>query len=300
MKLPAFLDLPNAEADAADLLLVPLPFEGTVSYGTGTAAGPARILEASTQIELWDEELDFDLDSLQYRVLPATAAEDGESADRYIDRVFETVRPMAAHRGLIVGIGGEHSVTPPLVRAVAANPDDLSDLTVLQIDAHADLRETYEGTRNSHACAMRRLVERGCRLIAVGIRSACRDEMEYGRSTGRVETFFAHRLAENGEEEMRLLETIDAIEGAVYVTIDADGLECFLCPGTGTPQPGGLTWWQTLRYLRCLLIDNQNVRLLGCDLVETVPQPQTQVNEFTSARLLTKVIAYASRGGKLA
>ncbi len=139
---------------------------------------------------------------------------------------------------------------------------------------------------------MRRLVEGGAELIAIGIRSVAREEAVYGRASGRVHTYGAQPLAEDPVVEARLLDHLGALTGDLYLTIDIDGLEVHLCPATGTPQPGGLGWWQALRYLRRLLRDNPRIQLIGCDLVETVPAPSSQVNEMVAARLLAKVIAY--------
>lgn len=298
MNIPSFFDLPQSDPEAADALLLPLPYDGTTSYGKGTAQGPAAIWRASTQVEVWDEELDFDLDSLRYHAADPLAPRFSESPEEYVRRVEKEARRLHAFPGLVVGIGGEHSVTPPLVASAVADLLDLSQVTVVQFDAHSDLRNTYHDTRDSHACAMRRLVEAGARVIAIGIRSADREEFYYGRDSGLVTTFTAQQLAEDSAREEELLEMLRGLAGDVYLTIDIDALDPSLCPGTGTPQPGGLGWWQALRYLRTLLKENRERRLIGCDLVETVPQPHTQVNEFTAARLVAKMIAY--RFGKRA
>ena len=285
---PAFLDLDDG-GDPAQVQLLPLPFEGTVSYGGGTALGPDAIWRASTQVELWDEELNFDLDSLSYHSAPALATASGESPADYLSRVRTAASDLHNNNGLVIGVGGEHSLTPPLVEAALAGKSTWSDLTIVQLDAHADLRASYEGTPHSHACAMRRLVERDAQLLAFGIRSAERQEAEYGRANKRVKTFWAHELE---ADESPLLQALAQLRGDIYLTIDIDALEVHLCPATGTPQPGGLGWWQTLRYLRTLLYRRSDIRLLGCDLVETAPSTTTSVNEFVAARLLCKVLAY--------
>ncbi|MCH2202139.1 MAG: agmatinase [Fuerstiella sp.] len=291
MTTQLFIDLPDAGLESADVVLLPLPYEGTVSYGKGTSGGPAAILEASSQNELWDEEVDFDLDRLSYHIAAPVVPHDAEQPGDYLERVATEAKRLRAEDRLMVGIGGEHSVTFPLINA-HVDADDFSDVTVVQIDAHADLRSEYEGSKFSHACVMHRIVEFGAKLIAIGIRAADRDEFDYGRSSGRVETFFAQQLAANPDSERRLIERLQFLTGNVYLTIDVDGLEVNLCPGTGTPQPGGLTWWQALRYLCVMLSQNRNIRLIGCDIVETVPQPGSHVNEFTAARLLGKLLAY--------
>jgi len=297
----SFLGLPNCDRASADVCIVPLPFEGTVSYGHGTAAAPDAVVAASSQVELWDDELDFDLDSLQYHTAAPVVLEPSESSEDYLDRVARECRPFFEAPGLTIGLGGEHSLTQALVSAAVGESDNLSHLTVVQIDAHADLRASYEGQPHSHACAMRRLTDRGASLIAIGVRAMSREEIEYARPDPHIQIYRAQSLAhadprcEFSNEEGLVLDQLARLKGDVYLTIDIDGLDSSLCPGTGTPEPGGLSWWQTLRFLRALLLDNRKRRLIGCDLVETVPQPGTQINEFTAARLLAKVIAYSNR-----
>lgn len=292
-----FLDLPDAGAEA-DVVLLPLPFDGTACYGKGTARGPAAVIEASTHVELWDEELNCDLDRVRFHTAAAVEPAEGESPENYLARVRTAARALHGRpaRPLVLGVGGEHSLTPPLVRA-ACDSDDLTGLTVVQFDAHSDLRDEYLGGKCSHACAMRRVVERGANVIAIGIRSADGDEFAYGRDSGRVETFFAQQLDADAGVESALIDRLRALSGDVYLTIDVDGLEVTFCPATGTPVPGGLGWWQTLRYLRALLLENDSARLIGGDVVETVPQPGTRVNEFTAAKLLCKIVAYARQRG---
>ena len=289
-----FLDLPDKGPKNADVTLLPLPFEGTVSYGKGTAGGPAAILEASRQVETWDEEMDFDLDSLAFHWAAEVAPENNEDHGTYLGRVREAA--LAAKKGgsIIAGVGGEHSISTPLAIA-ALGKEDLSDLTIVQLDAHADLRDSYDGTEHSHACVMRRLLDRGARVVAIGLRSVSREEVEYGRSTGRWEPWFACHLSKAGEAREQLLELLAGLEGDLYLSIDVDSLEVNLSPSTGTPEPGGLRWWQAMEYLRVLLAPSPLRTLTGFDVVETVPSQGSTVNEFTSARLLCKTLAYLHR-----
>lgn len=288
-----FLECPSVDFSEAQVCIVPLPFEGTVSYGSGTASAPTAVIEATEQAELWDDEIGFDLEQLQYHVATPIVPDHGEATVAYLKRVEQHSQQYFSSSRLTIGIGGEHSLTPPLVYAAAKNGNDLSGLTVVQIDAHTDLRDTYEGTPQSHACAMRRLTERGAGVIAIGIRAISKLEDEYAKSTGLIDIYRAQALAEEPGLEETLLAKLRGLDGDVYLTVDIDGLDPSMCPGTGTPEPGGLGWWQTLRILRAVLRENRNRNLIGCDLVETVQQPDTQINEFTAARLLAKIIAYA-------
>ena len=283
-----FLDLPDSGPREADVTLLPLPYEGTVSWGKGTARGPRAVLEASRQVETWDEETGFDLEDISFHWAPAVHPDDGEEPGPYLERVLEAARAANEQGGLVIGIGGEHSVSAPLAVA-AAGQEDLSDLTVVQLDAHADLRDTYGESEHSHACVMRRLLDRGASILAVGIRSASRKEVEYGELTGRWEPWYAHRLAAGKEES--LLERLRALEGKVYLTIDVDCLEVMHSPSTGTPEPGGLRWWQAMEYLRTLL-QSSSLELTGLDIVETVPSDGTTVNEYTTARILCRALSY--------
>ena len=291
MPFPPFLDIPPSEPDEADVLLLPLPFEATVSYGGGTAAAPEAIWRASAQVELWDEETDVDLAGLRIHSAEPLSPRRNELVQEYLERVRAAAAELHRHGGLVIGVGGEHGVSPPLVLA-ASGTEDLAGLTVVQFDAHADLRREYDGTPYSHACAMRALLDRGARIITIGCRSAEREEYAQGLATGRVRTFLARNLARDPVEEAALLECLDGLEGRVYLTIDVDVLEVHLCPGTGTPEPGGLGWWQTLGWLDRLVRGNRRCRLIGVDVVEAAPQPGTRVNEFVSARLLAKIMAY--------
>lgn len=290
--MPAhWFDLPNAPADAADVLLLPLPYEGTVSYGSGTARGPGAILEASTQVELWDTECRFDFETLAYHTAPLVEPAEGDTPEGYHQRVTAAATGLHTAKrdgALVVGLGGEHGLTPPLVRA-AVGGDDLAGLTVVQFDAHADLRDEYEGTPLSHACAMRPLVKAGARLLAIGIRSADRTEHEFAEASDRVTTYHAHELNDDGRGFEPVHTDLAALEGDVYLTIDVDVLDPSLCPGTGTPVPGGLTWAELTGCLRRLF--EGNVRLVGADVVETAPSPGTVINEFTAALLVARLAA---------
>lgn len=288
-------NLPQHAIDDADVVVVPLPFEGTVSYGGGTANGPAAVLTASGQVELSDDEVNVDLDSLRFHTSNEVQPVLSETVTEYLDRVEAAASRCG--QAFAIGIGGEHSLTLPLVRAAHGN-SDLSEVTIVQIDAHTDLRHEYEGTIHSHACAMRRLTDAGADLIGIGIRASCREELEYAASHQNISIYRAQSLASESDLWARLLDQIRGITGDVYLTVDLDGLCPSLCPGTGTPEPGGLDWWSTLRLLRTLVCEAGGARLIGCDFVETTPMPNTQVNEFTTARLIGKLIAYriASQG----
>jgi agmatinase len=294
----AFLGIAESDIATADVILLPVAYEGGVSFGLGTSRGPKAIWRASREIETWDEELEFDLATLRLNSQPALIAGPNEMPCEFLSRVYVAARTLHQHHGLVFAVGGDHSITPPLARSCANQPDDLSDVTIVQFDAHSDLRDEYEGNSYSHACAMRRLSEKGAQIVAIGVRSAERDEFDYGRLSGQVRTFTAQALWTDLRAEKELLALLTGIRGRVYLTVDIDALSNELCPSTGTPQPGGIGWWQILKILRHLLKVRESLTLIGCDLVETVPADKMTVNEVTAARLITKILAYYFGSGR--
>jgi len=293
MSYSPFLGLSEPAAlEEADLVFLPLPFEGTACYGLGTGEAPPLIWQASRHIEDWDEETGFNLSVLSIYSAEPVLPRESEDPIGYLKRVRDEARRLRSHGGLLFGVGGEHSLTPALVSAAVDCGLVPGELTVVQFDAHADLRSSYEGSRESHACAMRRLLEMGARLVAVGIRSADEEEMRFGLESGQVKTYYAHELARDPDTKVELKEKLRSLSGPVYVTFDIDALEVHLCPATGTPQPGGMGWWEVLGYLRALLHENDSADLIGADLVETVPARNSRVNEFVAARLICKILGY--------
>ena len=269
-----------APYEEAGIVVLPVPYEATVSYGGGTARGPAAILKASTQVELYDEQLARE---------PCKA---GIWTDAPVDVTGSTervVRTIEARFGelldagkWVVMLGGEHSITPGGVAAAAARHEDLQ---LVQLDAHADLRQEYAGDRWSHACAMARCIDLGVPLTAVGIRNYCVDEAAWIRS-GIPGYRIVH--AWEMEQETWIDKALDGLEEKpVYLTIDLDFFDPSIIPATGTPEPGGGTWWPTLRFLD-QLIRHSNV--VGCDIVELAPNPNLHHADFTAARLVYKLI----------
>ena len=274
--------LPSPGPETADVLLLPLPVEKTVSYGTGASLGPNAILAASPQVETFDEETLVDFaESPRIHAFPPLCA-DGD-IEACLARIQEYVRPWRDR--FLVSLGGEHTVTYGLVTGLAEDP---AEVTVVQIDAHADLANTLGGRHWSHGTVMRRLWERGCRLVQIGIRSLTRGEYDLATADPRIVTYYAHRLESQWAE---MLDTLRKLEGKVYLTIDADGLDPSIIPSTGTPQPGGLSWRQTMEILRVLMTESQ-CRLIGADVVEFVASPVAPGCDPAAARLTTKLLAW--------
>jgi len=272
----------DAAFERARVAILPAPYEGTVSYGHGTSGGPRAILQASRFVELYDHELDREPYAIGIHTLPALElSKSGPEAAlaelrRAYDRLLDTGK-------FPIVLGGEHAISGPLIEAWA---DRLGEgrLTVLQLDAHADLREEWEGSSLSHACVMYR-VHRRVRLVQVGIRAITGDERALMRRAD-ITAVFGHELDADGAWIARAL---DAIGSDVYVTIDVDYFDPALVPSTGTPEPGGGQWYPTLELLR-RVFSERNVHAV--DVVEHAPIPGLQAPDFLVAKLVYKVIGF--------
>ena len=280
----SFLRLTGRQADPATAryAVLPVPYEGTVSYKSGTAEGPAAILDASTQVEPFDEELLATFTEAGVATYPPVPSAD-QPAEQ-MRRVRAAAEPILRAGKFLLTLGGEHSITAPLVAAAQAVHGPLS---VLQIDAHADLHNRYGGSEYSHACVMRRLLELGATLCQVGIRNVSQEEArDCPQQIARLITPTV--IAADPNWVQRALDLLDPARG-VYLTIDIDGLDPSIAPGTGTPEPGGLSWVQTLTLLRAVCTAR---RVVSADIVEVRPIPPHHVTEFLAARLAYKIIAY--------
>ena len=276
-----FLGLPPCPANEADVIVLPLPLEKTVSYGAGTSRAPWAIINASCQIELFDEQtaVDFEQGPKIYTSSPVPY---GSSIRKYLASVRERV---TRHRGkFVLALGGEHTVSYGVVRGLI---DDLSSLTVVQIDAHADLADELDGQRWSHGTVMKRLWDDGCQLIQIGVRSLSRSEYDLATNDERIQTYFAHRLSEQWGE---MIDTIEQLTGDVYLSIDVDGLDPSVIPSTGTPQPDGLSWRQMVEVIRAVM--SGQCHLVGADICEFIPSPPPPGRDIVPAKLAAKVLAF--------
>jgi agmatinase len=266
--------------DQARVVILPIPFDRTTSYVPGTRTGPHEILVASSHMELWDEETQTDVHSIGIATLPEI-----EFPFATMEEVVAELRRVAGEiikRGKFpIFLGGEHSITPPLVAAVAEKHKNLS---VLQIDAHADLRRDYMGTPHSHACAMRRTLEYA-KTTQVGIRSLSTEEAEDLPSLNTT-IFYDYNMRKDPQWMDRVVDTLSK---NVYITIDVDGFDPAIMPATGTPEPGGLSWYEGLALLR-KVIEKRNV--VAWDLVELSPMGGNVAPNFLCAKLIYKMLAY--------
>ena len=264
----------------ARAVILPIPLESTTSYVPGTRNGPREILIASSHLELWDEEVDADIHSIGIHTLPEMELPFDDMGE-----IMAEIRRVAAaildHNKFPIVLGGEHSITSPVVAAIAAKYPNLS---VLQIDAHADLRDSYMGTRFNHACAMRRVLEYA-RCTQVGIRSMSTEEAKVA-PTLPTEIFYDVHMR---QDDNWIEQIVESLGESVYITIDVDGMDPAIMPATGTPEPGGLSWYEMLALLRAV-IAGRNV--VGCDLVELSPLPGVVAPNFLCAKLIYKILTY--------
>lgn len=279
----AFLDLGIAKTayDQAATVILPVPFERTTSYGKGTAHGPRALLRASHYVEWYDDELECEpCDAGIHTLAPCLASAHGPEAA--IRQIEEAASEHIAAGKFLVGVGGEHSLTLGLVRATARSH---SDLGVVQFDAHADLRDSYEGSPYSHACVMKRLLDLGRPSLAVGLRSLSKSEARLIRDQG-LAVVWGRELADC---ESRFDGLLDSLPETVYLTFDIDFFDPAIAPATGTPEPGGGLWDPTLRLLRRLF---QRKRVVAMDLVELAPIPGQPATDFLAAKLIYKCLGY--------
>ncbi|MBI4364069.1 MAG: agmatinase [Candidatus Latescibacteria bacterium] len=271
----------GSRLDKARVAIIPAPFDQTTSYLPGTRFGPRAILEASRQVEFYDEELDTECHSIGITTL-AEVETDPADLGGSLDRL-EAVAAKLVEAGIVpFTLGGEHSLTLAPVRALKSRYPGLS---VLQLDAHLDLRNEYQRTPLSHASVMRRIRDLGVPTVAVGIRSVSREEADYVHEQ-KAPVFLAREIREKG---LPLDEILRHLQTPVYVTVDLDAFDPAYVPGVGTPEPGGLTWDEGLMLLRAVCERRQ---VVGCDIVELCPIPGQPASDFFAAKLANKMIGY--------
>jgi agmatinase len=270
------LDIQNYSKSKA--VVLPVPHEATTTYGKGTSLGPSAIIEASRHMELFDIELKKDISKIGIFTLPELCCSKNSLSDVYL-QIKKTVSRILADKKFIMMLGGEHSITPA---AVAGFKEKYKDLSVLQIDAHTDLRNEYEGTPYSHACAMRRVRDLGISVTAVGIRSQDESEVDYIKKEKIKKIFYA--------PDLPVSKIMATLSKHIYLTFDVDGLDPSIMPATGTPEPGGLGWYEVLNLIKQVA---KARKIVGADVVELSPLPGIVFPDFLVAKLAYKIIGYS-------
>lgn len=274
------LDAPLASLEKARIVILPVPYDRTASYQKGTADGPAAIIEASTHMELYDDELGCEPCDIGIHTAPPVSSNQ-DPPEVMARKVEEAVGRYLALGKMPVVLGGEHSVS---IGAIRAYEKTYPRLSVVQLDAHGDLRDTYEGSDHNHACIMRRFAGR-IPTLQIGIRSMSKEEAVFIRE--------ARLMVIPAWEFIRrpgiALEMVDRLSDEIYLTIDVDYFDPSLVPGTGTPEPGGPGWYETLEFIRGLC---RRKNLVGFDVNELRPLRDDAASEFLAAKLVYKVLAY--------
>ncbi len=266
----------------AKFTVLPVPYEKTTSYGKGTEKGPQAILEASLQLELYDEEIKKE--TWKYGIYTFKAFNCAKSENLFFNSLEKEVSNILHNTaGIPFFLGGEHSITQALVPAFLKKHKNLS---VLHFDAHADLRAEYEGSSHNHACALYPIAKL-CKIVQVGIRNIAPEEKKYTNSA-KVKTYLMH---ENLNIDALAAKALRNLNSKVYITIDADGFDPSVMPGTGTPQPGGFMWHAALRFFKKICAKKN---IVGIDLVEVSPIKGSHITEFTAAKLIYRLMSYLS------
>ncbi len=279
------LEEEHCRYDSAKFAVLPIPYDSAASFQAGARNGPAAIIAASQHLEWFDEELETEA----YRTGIATldAIEPNLDGPRAMhEDLFELARGVVGDGKFLLGLGGDHSISYALIKAAMTRHEKLS---VLQIDAHLDLRDHYLGSSHMHACVMRRSHELGASAVPVGIRAVAPEEHAFlqGSDIRPISARECHT------SDTWIERALDALGDTVYVTLDIDGFDPAYAPGTGTPEPGGLDWFHVTELLRRVAAEK---RIVGGDVVEVMPIAGQVVTEFLAARVAYKLISYVDGG----
>ncbi len=277
-----FAALPSqyTEFETSKVVILPIPYDSTTTWRSGSRDGPLAIIDASEHLELYDHELGRESHLVGIHTLPELQPS-MKGPEETVMRVHEVASDLIRKDKFVVMLGGEHSLTVGMVKAFRQRFDSLS---VLQLDAHADLRDVYEDSKYSHACVMRRVLEY-CPIVQVGIRSLCEEEHRF-LTQNQMQPFFAEGLP------LDIDGIVSALSTDVYVTIDLDVLDPSIMSAVGTPQPGGISWHEILKILRRVA---ETRRIVGCDLVELCPAEGPPSCAFLAAKLIKPVYTLNSK-----
>ena len=291
-----FLGLEESLSGPWDVVVLQIPLELTSSYGGGTQFGPRACIDASSQVELNDPILDDDL-PCGFNIHTAEPwSSDGPSLRKQLDSIRGYVGKWMSDGHFPLVLGGEHGILLPIVEAIEERNlvPNLTDLTIVQIDAHADLRDELNGERFSHGTVIRRALDLGVgRVIQIGVRAYSSEEEDVIRNDGRIQTWFARDLfnfSSGTSNWQNLLVELSKIEGPVWITFDVDGLDGSIVPSTGTPVPGGLSHWGSVEILE-QVFSSVKCKVIGADVNEIVPGKEGTLTEFSAAMIAAKIVA---------
>ncbi len=265
--------------------IVSAPYEKTTSYGKGTAKGPAAILEASHYVEFFDEEtakeVCFDIGIAALEAIKFGKA----SGKKALELIYKDVKALIDAGKFVITLGGEHSIS---TAPIQAHYDSYEELSILHFDAHSDLRLEYEGSKYSHASFAARVAEFTTNITQVGIRAQCKEEYEFIKEKG-INTFYAYQMRNEGFTHILTEKIVSTLKKNVYITFDVDYFDPSIMPSTGTPEPNGFYWDETMRLLKKVCAERN---LVGFDVVELAPQKSYTFPDFLTAKLIYKILNY--------
>ncbi len=276
---PAFLDF-QSPYNTSKVVIQSIPYEHTTSYIKGTSKAPFEILNASREVEFFDEELKINTSEIGIHTLKPLPCQ--KKGNKIFADITSATEKLLKDRKFILTLGGEHTITPFIVKAYTKFFENLS---ILVIDAHADLRAEYQGTIYSHACASY-LTRKYAPIVEVGVRALSLEEAKLIRRE-RIPVFYDYMIQKN---KNWLQDVLRCLSNNVYVSVDFDGLEPSLMPAVGTPVPGGISWWQTIKLLKTV---SEGKNVVGMDFVELCPSIKAPHAIFTAAKLIYKALGYA-------
>lgn len=267
------------------VVIVSAPYEKTTSYGKGTAKGPAAILEASHYVEFFDEEtaneVCFDIGIAALEAIKFGKA----SGKKALELIYNDVKALIDAGKFVITLGGEHSIS---TAPIQAHYDSYEELSILHFDAHSDLRLEYEGSKYSHASFAARVAEFTTDITQVGIRAQCKEEYEFIKEKG-INTFYAYQMRNEGFTHILTEKIVSTLKKNVYITFDVDYFDPSIMPSTGTPEPNGFYWDETMRLLKKVCAERN---LVGFDVVELAPQKSYTFPDFLTAKLIYKILNY--------
>ncbi|HEY9902260.1 MAG TPA: agmatinase [Candidatus Sericytochromatia bacterium] len=278
----------KASYEASRVVILPIPYEATTTYRKGCENGPDDLLEASVQLEYYDDELDRETcwaaQIYTHPYIADTRNSEPVSSEQMLQVTRETVSQLIRDDKFAIALGGEHSITTGIVDAYREASTE--PFTVIQIDAHGDMRHEYEGSIHNHACVMRRILDMGLPTLPIAIRAVCKEEADLIKEKS-IPVIWAREIAKDPNWIERAISSIPTQR--VFITIDLDGIDPALIPGVGTPEPGGLNWYALTTFLRRVFETHQ---VIGCDVMELAPVVDSVVSQFTAAKLVYKLIGY--------
>lgn len=277
-----------ANYENSKFVIISAPFEKTVSYGHGTAAGPQAIIDASQYVEFYDEYLDYEAAFVDgITTLEPIEFSEIDTFEESFEKITKFVEIVLKDSKIPIVLGGEHSITQAVYKPFH---NKFNNISVLHFDAHSDLRDEYSGTKYSHACVMKRIFELNNDITQIGIRAQCKEEAELIREHN-IKTYYMQKIRNNHYGTNWVDELVNNLKDNVFLTFDVDAFDTSVISATGTPEPGGLFWDETLQILE-KVIKNKNI--VGFDVVELAPNSENTISDFNTAKLIYKIISFIS------